>query len=77
MTELFARVVDEGNVQSIGAESEKHVQHRLVGVGEERVLAAAELERELVRFDPALFVTQPEGKEVGYVPIVVRQEAAR
>ena len=32
---------------------------------------------ELVRFDPALFVTPPKGKEVGYVPIVTRQEAAR
>jgi len=31
----------------------------------------------LVRFDPALFVTPPPGKEVGYVPIVTRQEAAR
>jgi len=29
---------------------------------------------ELVELDPALFVTPPEGMEVGYVPIVVRQE---
>ncbi len=31
---------------------------------------------ELAKLDPALFVTPPEGMEVGYVPIVVRQEAA-
>jgi len=31
---------------------------------------------ELVALDPALFVTPPEGMEVGYVPIVTRQEAA-
>jgi hypothetical protein len=30
---------------------------------------------ELARLDPALFVTPPEGMEVGYVPIVVRQQA--
>ncbi|QDU68177.1 hypothetical protein [Engelhardtia mirabilis] len=32
---------------------------------------------ELVRFDPALFVSPPKGMEVGYVPIVARQERAR
>ena len=32
---------------------------------------------ELVRFDPALFVVPPSGKQVGYVPIVTRQESAR
>ena len=32
---------------------------------------------ELVRFDPALFVAPPDGMEVGYVPIVTRQRAAR
>ena len=32
---------------------------------------------ELVRFDPALFVVPPKTMEVGYVPIVTRQEAAR
>jgi hypothetical protein len=32
---------------------------------------------ELVALDPALFVTPPDGLEVGYVPIVTRQEAAR
>ncbi len=31
---------------------------------------------ELVALDPALFVTPPEGLEVGYVPIVTRQEDA-
>lgn len=31
---------------------------------------------ELVRLDPALLVTPPQGLEVGYVPIVTRQEAA-
>ncbi|MEO1696950.1 MAG: hypothetical protein AAFU73_06625 [Planctomycetota bacterium] len=31
---------------------------------------------ELVSLDPALFVTPPKGMEVGYVPIVVRQEDA-
>lgn len=31
---------------------------------------------ELVKLDPALFVTPPRGMEVGYVPIVTRQEAA-
>ena len=31
---------------------------------------------ELVALDPALFVAPPEGLEVGYVPIVVRQEDA-
>ncbi len=31
----------------------------------------------LVSFDPALFVAPPKGKEVGYVPIVIRQEVAR
>lgn len=31
---------------------------------------------ELVALDPALLVTPPEGMEVGYVPIVTRQEAA-
>jgi hypothetical protein len=30
----------------------------------------------LARLDPALLVTPPEGLEVGYVPIVTRQEAA-
>jgi hypothetical protein len=30
----------------------------------------------LVRLDPALLVTPPKGFKVGYVPIVVRQEAA-
>jgi hypothetical protein len=30
----------------------------------------------LVRLDPALLVTPPKGLEVGYVPIVIRQEAA-
>jgi len=30
---------------------------------------------ELAKLDPALFVTPPQGMEVGYVPIVVRQEA--
>jgi len=29
---------------------------------------------ELVALDPALFVTPPSGMEVGYVPIVIRQE---
>ncbi|MEZ6194576.1 MAG: hypothetical protein R3F20_02445 [Planctomycetota bacterium] len=32
---------------------------------------------ELVRLDPGLLVEPPEGCEVGYVPIVTRQEAAR
>ena len=31
---------------------------------------------ELASLDPALFVTPPKGMEVGYVPIVTRQEAA-
>jgi hypothetical protein len=31
---------------------------------------------ELVALDPALLVTPPKGMEVGYVPIVTRQEAA-
>jgi pimeloyl-ACP methyl ester carboxylesterase len=31
---------------------------------------------ELLKLDPALFVTPPLGMEVGYVPIVTRQEAA-
>ena len=31
---------------------------------------------ELARLDPALLVTPPRGMEVGYVPIVTRQEAA-
>ena len=31
---------------------------------------------ELVTLDPALLVTPPEGLDVGYVPIVTRQEAA-
>jgi len=31
----------------------------------------------LVKLDPALIVTPPPGLEVGYVPIVVRQEAAQ
>jgi len=31
---------------------------------------------ELTKLDPALFVMPPESMEVGYVPIVVRQEAA-
>lgn len=31
----------------------------------------------LVKLDPALIVTPPPGLEVGYVPIVVRQEAAK
>lgn len=30
----------------------------------------------LVRMDPVLLVTPPQGLEVGYVPIVIRQEAA-
>ncbi len=30
----------------------------------------------LVHFDPALFVKPPKGKEVGYVPIVTRQETS-
>jgi hypothetical protein len=29
----------------------------------------------LARLDPALLVTPPKGLEVGYVPIVTRQEA--
>lgn len=32
---------------------------------------------ELATLDPALFVTPPAGMEVGYVPIVTRQEAAQ
>ncbi|MEO0479677.1 MAG: hypothetical protein AAF196_09375 [Planctomycetota bacterium] len=32
---------------------------------------------ELVALDPALFVQPPEGMEVGFVPIVIRQEAAK
>lgn len=32
---------------------------------------------ELVALDPALLVVPPKGKEVGYVPIVTRQERAR
>ncbi|QDU53874.1 hypothetical protein [Aeoliella mucimassa] len=31
---------------------------------------------ELVALDPALIVTPPAGMEVGYVPIVLRQERA-
>ena len=31
---------------------------------------------ELVEFDPGLLVTPPEGKEVGWVPVLVRQEIA-
>lgn len=30
---------------------------------------------ELAALDPALFVTPPTGLEVGYVPIITRQEA--
>jgi hypothetical protein len=30
----------------------------------------------LVKLDPALLVTPPKGFEVGYVPIVTRQERA-
>lgn len=30
----------------------------------------------LVRLDPGLFVTPPKGMEIGYVPIVIRQEKA-
>jgi len=32
---------------------------------------------ELVQLDPALLVTPPKGMEVGYVPIVTRQESAK
>jgi len=31
----------------------------------------------LATLDPALLVTPPKGMEVGYVPIVTRQEAAK
>jgi len=31
---------------------------------------------ELATLDPALLVTPPKGLEVGYAPIVTRQEAA-
>jgi len=51
----------------------------------ERIHAAWPIDRDymapprfgkLVMLDPALFVTPPQGLEVGYVPIVTRQEAA-
>jgi hypothetical protein len=43
----------------------------------EREYLPAPLIGKLAEIDPALLVTPPKGMEVGYVPIVTRQEIAK
>ena len=83
MTYCWYRFVDQPSFQQYGwSEAQKAPLQRFM----EQIHAAWPMDRdymappsqgELATLDPALFVTPPAGCEVGYVPIVTRQEAAR
>ena len=83
VTYCWYRFVDQPSFQQYGwSEAQKAPLQRFM----EQIHAAWPMDRdymappsqgELATLDPALFVTPPAGCEVGYVPIVTRQEAAR
>lgn len=82
VTYAWYRFVDQPSFQQYAwSESKREALQTFV----ERIHRAWPIDRdymapptsgELVTLDPALFVTPPEGLEVGYVPIVTRQESA-
>jgi len=82
VTYYWYRFVDQPSFQQYGWSLEKKAKLQAFV---ERIHAAWSTARDymaplrrgtLVALDPALFVTPPPGLEVGYVPIVTRQEAA-
>ncbi len=82
VTYSWYRFVDQPSFQQYAWSAEKKAKLQAFV---EKIHAAWTLDRDymapprfgkLVTLDPALFVTPPEGREVGYVPIVTRQEAA-
>jgi hypothetical protein len=82
VTYFWYRFIDQPSFQQYGWSLEKRARLQAFV---EKVHAAWSTARDhmaplrrgtLVALDPALFVTPPQGLEVGYVPIVTRQEAA-
>ncbi len=81
-TYCWYRFVDQPSFQQYAWGPEKKARLQAFV---ERIHAAWPIDRDymappafgkLVSLDPALLVTPPEGLEVGYVPIVIRQESA-
>jgi hypothetical protein len=81
VTYSWYRFVDQPSFQQYDYSPEKKAQLQAFV---EKIHAAWPMDRdymapptkgELAALDPALFVTPPKGLEVGYVPIVTRQEA--
>jgi hypothetical protein len=82
VTYSWYRFVDQPSFQQYPWSAEKKAKLQAFV---EKIHAAWTIDRDymsppgigkLVALDPALLVTPPEGLEVGYVPIVTRQEAA-
>ena len=82
VTYSWYRFVDQPSFQQYAWSPEKKAKLQAFV---ERIHAAWSIDRDymapprfgkLVTLDPALLVTPPKGLEVGYVPIVTRQEAA-
>jgi hypothetical protein len=83
VTYYWYRFIDQPSFQQYHWSAEKKEKlQRLV----EKIHASWPIDRDymappsygrLVKIDPALIVTPPSGLEVGYVPIVVRQEPAK
>ena len=81
VTYSWYRFVDQPSFQQYDYSPEKKAKLQALV---EKIHAAWPMDRdymapptkgELAALDPALFVTPPKGLEVGYVPIVIRQEA--
>ena len=82
VTYSWYRFVDQPSFQQYAWSAEKKAKLQAFV---EKIHAAWPIDRDylaplrsgkLVKLDPALLVTPPQGLEVGYVPIVTRQEAA-
>jgi hypothetical protein len=82
VTYSWYRFIDQPSFQQYAWSAEKRAKLQAFV---EKIHAAWPIDRDymapprfgkLVTLDPALFVTPPQGLEVGYVPIVTRQEAA-
>ncbi|MEN6561136.1 MAG: hypothetical protein ABFD52_10215 [Acidobacteriota bacterium] len=82
VTYYWYRFVDQPSFQQYAWSAEKKARLQALV---EKIHAAWSIDRDymaplrfgkLVTLDPALLVTPPKGMEVGYVPVVTRQEAA-
>jgi len=82
VTYSWYRFVDQPSFQQYGWSAEKKAKLQLfveklhAGWPIDRDYTAPPTRGRLVSLDPALIVTPPKGLEIGYVPIVTRQEAS-